>query len=265
MKKSFSIFLFTGLFFVICAESSIAALLQDQQQRFVQGSDLLIRIGALGFYRPEYEGGNHYEFRGFPFFDITWRNIFFLNPRKGLGAYIWNRGDIKLALSAGYSFGRDEDDSNDLDGLGDIDSGANANILFEWAPGDIAFDTRYEQQITGADTGSQVHLSLSCPLQIGGSNMIKPSVKTTYASSGYMEEYFGISPVQAARSGLPVYNADSGFKSLGLQVMSIFRLDKHLGIQAMIGCDRLIGEAADSPVVRNVNQCVFSLGLSRRF
>ena len=137
----------------------------------------------------------------------------FLNTYKGLGAYLWNHNDFKLGFAIGYTFGRDEDDSNYLKGLGDIDGGITANILLEWAVGDIAIDARYEEQITGQDTGFQVHLGLGYDLRIAKEKILRPSVKATYANSDYMEEYFSISPIQATRSGLSAYDAASGFKS----------------------------------------------------
>jgi outer membrane protein len=265
MYRNFFIVFFIGLTFIIFEWTSIAAPLQGQDKHYVQGEDWSIRIGALGIYKPAYEGSDDYELKGFPIIDITLRDTFFLNVPKGLGAYVWNRNDFKLGLSIGYTFGRDEDDSSDLKGLGDIDSGATANVLFKWAIGDVALDARYEEQITGQDTGFQVHLGLGYDLRIAEKTILKPSIKTTYASSDYMEEYFGISPSQSTRSGMLVYDAASGFKSLGFQIMATYRLDQHWGILAIAGYDRLVGEAADSPVVKDENQYRVSIGLSHKF
>ncbi len=245
------------------ASTSIAAPLQGQNQG--QGEGLSVSIGALGIYKPAYGGSDDYELKGFPLIDIKFRDRFFLSVPKGLGAYVLNRDDFKLGLSIGYTFGRDEDNSSDLRGLGDIDNGATANVLFKWTIGDVALDARYEQQITGHDTGFQVHLGLGYDLRIGEKTILKPSIKTTYASSDYMEEYFGISPSQSTRSGIGVYDADSGFKSVGFQMIAIYRLDKHWGIQASAGYDRLVGEAADSPVVKDENQYPVGIGLSYKF
>jgi len=265
MYRNFFIVLLLGLTFILFKGTSIAAPLQGQDQHYGQGEDWSIRIGALGIYKPAYEGSDDYELRGFPLIDITWRDTYFLNAQRGLGAYVWNRNDLKLGLAINYTFGRDEDDSSDLKGLGDIDGGATANVLFKWAIEDFALDARYEEQITGQDTGFQVHLGLGYDLRIAEKTNLKPSIKTTYASSDYMEEYFSVSPSQSARSGILVYDADSGFKSLGFQIMVIYRLDQHWGIHASAGYDRLIGEAADSPVVKDENQYRVSMGLSHEF
>jgi outer membrane scaffolding protein for murein synthesis (MipA/OmpV family) len=265
MYRTFFIGFFMGLIFIILEVTSIAAPLQGQDQHYSQSEDWSIRIGALGIYKPDYEGSDDYELKGFPFIDITWRDTFFLNVHKGLGAYIWNRNDFKLGLAINYTFGRDEDDSSDLKGLGDIDGGATANVFFKWAIGDFALDGRYEEQITGQDTGFQVHLGLGYDLHVAEKVILKPSIRTTYASSDYMEEYFGVSPSQSTRSGMSAYDAASGFKSLGFQIVAIYRLNQHWGIHASAGYDRLIGEAADSPVVKDENQYRVSMGLSYKF
>ena len=125
----------------------------------VSGIDWSVRLGAMAFYTPKYEGADEYEMKGFPLIDITWRNRAFLNPHKGFGAFLWSRGGSKLGLSLGYAFGRDEDDSNDLNGLGDLDPGASANVLVEHPIGKFSLDGRYVHQISGHSTGFQVNLA----------------------------------------------------------------------------------------------------------
>jgi outer membrane scaffolding protein for murein synthesis (MipA/OmpV family) len=242
-----------------------AAPLQSHDQPSGRDRDWSVRIGALGVYAPAYEGSDEYELRGFPLIDVTFRDTFFVNAHRGVGAYVWNRNTLKLGLSVGYTFGRDEDESDDLRGLGDIDDGATANVLFSWTIGDADLDARYEEQITGHDTGFQVHLGLGYAVRVSEETTVKPSLKTTFASADYMEEYFGVSPSQSTRSGMPGYDADSGFKSLGFHLMVIHRLNQHWRIQAGAGYDRLVGDAADSPTVKDEDQYGITVGLSYAF
>lgn len=256
---------FTGLIFIFSACTSTAEPQKKQDQGYERDNDWSVRVGAMGMYKPEYEGSEDYEFRGYPMIDVNWRDRVFFNPRKGLGVYLWNRDDLKLGASIGYAFGRDEDDSSDLAGLGDIDSGASANLLFGWGVDDFSLDARFEQQFSGEDTGFQVHMGLGYNVRLGEKIMLKPSLKTTYASSDYMEEYFSISQSQSSRSGLSVYDAGSGFKSVGLNILSIYRINRHWAGQALANYDRLVGDTADSPVVKNENQYLLGLGLSYMF
>ena len=265
MQHKLLIVFFIGLILIIFVGSSIAEPQKKQDQHYGQDTDWSVRLGAMGVYKPEYEGSEDYEFRGFPMIDINWRDTYFFNPRKGLGAYLWNRDDMKLGISIGYTFGRDEDDSSDLNGLGNIDRGATANVLFEWEIDDISLDARFEQQFTGEDTGFQVYIGLGYSVRLGEKIMFKPSVKTTYASSDYVEEYFSISQSQSSRSGLSVYDTNSGFKSAGFHIISIYSLNRHWGIQAMASYERLVGDTADSPVVKDENQYLLGLNLSYMF
>jgi outer membrane scaffolding protein for murein synthesis (MipA/OmpV family) len=258
--------IFAGLIIFMTGGNSFAEPQEKQDQKYDQDKEWSLRLGAIGMYKPEYEGSDDYGFQGFPLLiDISWRDTIFFNVRKGLGAYLWNRNDVKIGGSIGYTFGRDEDDSNDLDGLGDIDGGATANVFFEWKIVDISLSAHYEQQFTGEDTGFQVNAGLGYDLQPGEKIILKPSLKMTYSSSDYMEEYFSISAGQSGQSGLPVYDADSGFKSFGLQILAIYRLDRNWGLQAMVGYDRLVDDAADSPVVKDKDQYLIGAGLSYLF
>lgn len=265
MHRYFLIVFFVGTSFLVFEGNSIASPHMKKDRQYVQDSDWSVRLGATGLYKPVYEGSEDHDLKVFPMINIIWRDTFFLNTRRGLGAYLLDRNDVKLGISISYSFGRDEDDSTDLDGLGDIDGGATANVLFEWGIAGLSFDARYEHQVTGEDTGFQVHLGLGYDVRLGEKVMLKPSVKATYASTEYMEEYFSISQGQSTLSGLSAYDTNSGFKSVGLRIISIYRLDRHWGVLAMASYDRLIGDAADSPVVKDENRYLLGTGLSYRF
>ncbi len=265
VRRTLVVLCFIGMTCIACGRTANAAPFDEQGSRSVQGKDWSVRIGALGIHKPAYEGSDDYELRAFPLIDVTVGETFFLHARTGAGVYIWNRNDCKIGLAVGYTFGREEDDSSDLRGLGDIDDGATANLLFEWAAGEVNLRARYEEQFTGHGTGFQVHLGLGHDLHVADKTILKSSIRTTYASSDYMEEYFGISPGQSTRSGLPVYDAAGGFKSVGFHMMAIHRLDRHWGILAGAGYDRLVGDAGDSPVVKNENQYGISIGVSYMF
>lgn len=223
-----------------------------------------VSLGAIGLYLPEYQGADAYEFKAFPSLDITWRDRVFLNVRQGLGVYFYRGKDLRLGASVGYSFGRDENDSANLTGLGDIDDGATANLLARWKLGKVTLDARYEQQITGADTGAQIHTTLGYGHRLGPT-MLRPALTTTWASDSYMQDYFGISPAQAANSGLPTYSAEAGFKSAGARLMIVHPLRGAWALTMLANYDRLLGDAADSPLVKNENQYFTALGVAYTF
>ena len=95
--------------------------------------------------------------------------------------------------------------------------------------------------------------------------MIKGYAGATYASDDYMSEFFGVSAVQSANAGLPVFGADAGIKNVTLSLSSGFDIDESWVIGARIIYSRLVGDAADSPIVDqrgSANQITVGVGLS---
>lgn len=265
MKRTILATIFMGLIFF--STDGHAAGPPPEKQTGYPGAakDWTVRLGALAMHRPVYQGSDDYKGYALPMIDISWRDTIFLNSFKGLGAYFLDSGRARLGASIGWAFGRDESDSNDLTGLGDIDPGATANALFEWKSKDLIINARYQRQITGEETGFQVHTRLGYRFRLGKKTTLRPSVRTTFSSSEYMERHFSVSPAQSAGSGQPVYEAGAGLKSVGFQMMAIRRAGQRWGVQVMGGYTLLIGDAADSPLVKNEGQFTFGAGLSYMF
>ncbi|MCP4215639.1 MAG: MipA/OmpV family protein, partial [bacterium] len=80
---------------------------------------------------------------------------------------------------------------------------------------------------------------------------------TTYASQDYMDAYFSIDADNAARSGLDTFDADAGFKDVGVEVALSYSPWERWNFTTTAGYTRLLGDAADSPIVDdegNANQ-----------
>lgn len=93
-------------------------------------------------------------------------------------------------------------------------------------------------------------------------------VNSTYASSDYMQTYFGIDDSGSLLSGLPSYSADSGIKDVGTELYSVVSFSERSGILVRYAYNRLLNDAADSPVVTvdgSRNQVFIGVGYFRRF
>lgn len=73
----------------------------------------------------------------------------------------------------------------------------------------------------------------------------------TYASGDYMDEYFGVSANDSVASGLAQFSANGGIRDLRLMPLAVLHFDEHWQLGASAGWQRLIGDAADSPIVRD--------------
>jgi outer membrane protein len=77
---------------------------------------------------------------------------------------------------------------------------------------------------------------------------IGPRVR--WADNGYHDAYFGVTPAVAARTGLAAFNPNGGIYAVGAQAGVTYRLGRNWGMQGYAGYDRLMRDAADSPIVR---------------
>jgi len=77
---------------------------------------------------------------------------------------------------------------------------------------------------------------------------IGPRVR--WADNKYQDRYFGVTPAVAGVTGLASLDPDGGIYAVGGIANFTRRLGRNWGMQAYAGYDRLVGDAADSPIVR---------------
>jgi outer membrane scaffolding protein for murein synthesis (MipA/OmpV family) len=88
------------------------------------------------------------------------------------------------------------------------------------------------------------------------------------SSKKHQQAYFGVSPAASLRSGLPAYDAEAGLTAIGLTSGYLRQLTPRWGISTYAKYDRLLGDAANSPVVRRLgsrNQLHGGIGVSYTF
>jgi outer membrane protein len=76
--------------------------------------------------------------------------------------------------------------------------------------------------------------------------------RVSLGDAKYTRAYFGVTPSAAATSGLPAFDAGGGIQSVGLTAGYHRMLGKNWGVAVYGRYDRLVGDAADSPVTREL-------------
>ncbi|WP_349358462.1 MipA/OmpV family protein [Stappia sp.] len=86
--------------------------------------------------------------------------------------------------------------------------------------------------------------------------------RADFASGDYMDTYFGVTAAEAAGSGgrLTAYNPDGGFKSVGVLGRLSYSVTDRTALHVQAGWDRYIGDAKNSPIVKNGDENQFSIG-----
>jgi MipA family protein len=74
--------------------------------------------------------------------------------------------------------------------------------------------------------------------------------RARWGDSDFQRAYFGVTPAVAGATGLPAYAPGSGLYAVGAVAGLTRKLGRNWGVQGYVGYDRLVGDAADSPIVR---------------
>lgn len=221
-----------------------------------------LSIGLGGGVSPDYEGSNDYGFGFGPNISATWRNTIFYRG-KSLGVNIIRQKNLKAGLIAARAAKRKEDDNDKLEGLGDVDGGIEVGGFVSYKNNSWRYMAEGRQEVDSGHEGALLELSVGKNLPLA-TPLVFVELGTTLASDDYMESFFGVDSQQSANSGLKKYNAGAGIKDVNLSISAGYPLTDRWRVAVMVEYKRLLGDAADSPIVDDKNQFVAGLGLTYR-
>lgn len=227
------------------------------------------QVGGIVYLSPKYEGGRSYEANAFPFvapYGLGDKGILQVRALDDVRWRVLQYSGFEFGPLAGYRLGREEDDAARLHGLGDIDGGLILGGFAAYRAGPLALSLSYHHQVTGDDeTGALLRFGADYTLQPAAGFKLIATIGANYATDDFMAAYFGVSPAQSGASGLPVYRPDAGFKDVFVGATASIDLTDRWTLMLMGRYSRLIGDAADSPVVETENQFYGGVGLSYKF
>ena len=222
--------------------------------------EIALSLGIIGGVSPDYEGSSDYEFSFGPNIGFSWRDRIFYKG-KSLGVNAIREKNLKAGPILSWGSGRDEDDNDRLDGLGDVDSSIEAGGFVSYRMKPMRFRMEIRQDIISGHEGALVELSAGTSLPFT-KPLVFVALGTTWASDDYMESFFGVDEGQSAASGLKRYSADSGIKDISLGVTAGHMITKRWRLGGKVEYKRLMGDAADSPIVDDKDQFIAGITLS---
>lgn len=233
------------------------------QERLTKGPDRLTGfIGAGVGLVPVYEGADDYKFLAVPAFDLRYGE-FYLNFRDGIGVDLINVERFEAGMGATYVRGRRAKDSPE--GVGKVKNAIGGRGFARYFfTENLSLTTGVTHSFGGTD-GTLADLSLGYRFRPSKQIMLQPSVSLTWADGKHMRRYFGINEQQAARSGLPTFEADSGIKDVSASLGVIYSLSRHWHVSVAGGLTRYLGDAADSPINERNWQPTLFLGTAYKF
>lgn len=185
---------------------------------------------------------------------------------RGLGLELLRRDDLQVNLGLRFDSGRDESSSSALAGMGDVKATVRARVGASWRfRPDWKFDASWTVDAFGRGGGNLLETALRHEIRIADRLWLEPAIGVNIAGPHYMQAYFGVTEEQSQRSGYAVYDPSLGLRdvSLGASLRAEFG-DHWVGV-AGASVSRLMGPAADSPLVAKRTALGLTLGVGYRF
>lgn len=251
---------------VLCAATTLTTAAFPAMAEEASNHQYVIDLGAGVMAKPRYPGSDEVIAVPFP---LIFVGKFFI---PGVGEVISEDDRIKrFSIYPSFNFNgkRDSSDSEDLAGLDDVDwaleVGLGMAYRHDWIRGFVEVRqgfNGYSGQV--ADFGIDFIANPTEDLQV----MVGP--RAGWGSDGYMDTYFGITAAEAADLDPPYnqpYDAEAGFNTVGVAATASYDLTDEFTFHLRSGWDRLIGDAADSPIVKegSVNQFYGGAGITYEF
>ncbi len=217
---------------------------------------------------PSHPGADSVSLR--PFFDISRARgdapFAFEAPDESFGFPVLRESGLEIGPALGIEGKRDADDLGAP--IRRVGFSFEVGAFVQTWLGDVA-RLRLE-----ARTGVSGHrgvigvASVDYVARDGDDWLVSIGPRVTFADGRYHRAYFGVTPADAAASGLPAFDPDGGVQAVGLAAGYLRQLSGRWGLAAYARYDRLVGDAAESPVTRGPgsrNQISAGAGLSYTF
>ena len=255
----------TFLFLSLGMLYSVQGYTAEQNGTVLTEPNWTIQVGIMPINWPVYKGSDELETIAFPYFSVEYKNRYFIHAIDGIGVYVKDTPKYKVGLSLGYVIGREESDSSDLQGLGDIENGAAFNLFGEYRIGLYSFSSKLTQRLSDENDGFTIDLDAAYTHFVNQTTVIKPALITSIANSRYHQSFFGIDETQANASGLSVYKPDAGITSAGVQIDVLRVFANRWNLFAQAKYERLLDDVEKSPIVLDENQYTIALGIAYQF
>jgi outer membrane scaffolding protein for murein synthesis (MipA/OmpV family) len=216
---------------------------------------LQVRLGAGALAIPDYVGSKTVRAQPLPFIDVKYRDLVALSYQDGLTVNALDRGGFTAGPAVRLRFGQDESDNRRvLHGLGNVGTSVEAGCFAAYEAGPIDLRAFVGQDVAQGHKGLVAELGATATQAVFGTSagpwLLAAGPTLTLADARYEQSYFGIDAAQSARSGRPVYRPGGGVEGVGVGATLIVPMTQRIALTAVLGYDRLLADAARSPIVR---------------
>lgn len=234
--------------------------------------DLQLTIAVGGAIAPQFMGADDYEAVFVPSVDLEYHNAFLvvnrtamMKPYEGLGYKFLSNDNWNIGLSVLLDQGRD-DNSKHIRRIGDIDPTALAGGFVSYEQGPVFARAQLHADVLNEYNGYRGELGLGVKGELKQDLLGMLETTARYGSQNHNREYFSVTGNQSAANGaLPAFKSDSGFYQWGLGGVLQYNVTPGIFVQGVARYDRMLGDAADSPISKANNQYFMGTNVGYKF
>jgi outer membrane protein len=205
-----------------------------------------VKVGAGAFSAPDYTGSDELDTLLFPSIEATYKDVFFASVIDGVGVNLLRREPWGVTLSGQILMGRDSE--GEIEGLESIDDRLVPKLEAFTAAGPVS--------LHASVMGDARRRSWEAGLQY----IAQASARTVYMIGGgarwndaaWNDERFSVSPAEAARIGVDPFEAEASLSEGYVEAALIHYPTPLYSVELALEVSELTGDAADSPIVRDL-------------
>ncbi len=225
-----------------------------------------VAVGGGMLVGPAFPGASDYQLMVVPSLRVRYGEKFSASVEQGITYALLDTGDFSAGPLLRVDFGREANGkslfrvagkkSTALTGFADVPTTLQAGVFVSHRFDHWVSRLELLQGVNGHEGFTGTLSTNYAVTPAGPSGRGAPAyVFTTgprlhWGGSSYNDAYFGVSPEAARLSGLKTYRAGSGLTSAGWSANYVRPIDRRWSLVIFGGYERLLGDAANSPLVR---------------
>lgn len=209
-----------------------------------------IALGAGIERMPEWIGAPDHRNQAIPYVDIEIPHLGELSTADGLNLDLIDGEKLHGGLYGNYLWGRTRDGLGPRLGgiVNSLGPRVQAGGYLEYHP---SKQLSYGANLSHDTEGAGAYLNIYADYQLPNLGYIEHEFELQWQgmNGAAMNRFFGINPTQAAALGVPTWRPGAGSQQIGLEYDAFIPTSQHTGFALALGYTRLLGNAADSPLV----------------
>lgn len=185
---------------------------------------------------------------------------------RGLGIELRRTTHLRISLGLRFDSGRDESAAPALAGMGDVKRTVRARIGATWhfRP-DWQLQAGWTIDAFGRGGGNLGEAKVQHDWRLSPRMKLTSGVTLALAGDRYLQTYYGVTPEQSARTGYSVFTPRMSLRDVSVFTTLQTELGEDWVGQLGLGLNRVLGDAAKSPLTQRSTAWSANAGIGWRF